>query len=106
MIKVKGEESNSGKILFQKGLLKEISAIMMNITAAEVNRLRQTTGAGMMDCKNALTESGGDFEKAIDILREKGKKVAINRSDRHAKEGAVIALVSTDSKKGIISLLN
>ena len=78
----------------------------MNITAAEVNKLRQQTGAGMMDCKKALTEAGGDFEKAIDILREKGQKVAANRSDRDAKEGVVIAKVSTDGKKGIVTVLN
>ena len=78
----------------------------MNITAAEVNKLRQQTGAGMMDCKKALTEAGGDFEKAIDILREKGQKVAANRSDRDAKEGVVIAKVSADGKKGIVTVLN
>ena len=78
----------------------------MNITAADVNKLRQQTGAGMMDCKKALTEANGDFEKAIDILREKGQKVAANRSDRDAKEGVVIAKVSTDGKKGIIAVLN
>ncbi|HWY98556.1 MAG TPA: translation elongation factor Ts [Bacteroidia bacterium] len=78
----------------------------MNITAADVNKLRQQTGAGMMDCKKALTEANGDFEKAIDILREKGQKVAANRSDRDAKEGVVIAKVSVDGKKGIITVLN
>jgi elongation factor Ts len=78
----------------------------MTITATEVNKLRQRTGAGMMDCKNALTEANGDFEKAIDILREKGQKVAANRSDRQAKEGIVLAKVSADGKKGIITLLN
>ena len=72
-----------------------MSTATVNITAAEVNRLRQQTGAGMMDCKKALTEANGDFEKAIDILREKGQKVAANRSDRDAKEGVVIAKVST-----------
>ncbi|HTB05492.1 MAG TPA: translation elongation factor Ts [Bacteroidia bacterium] len=83
-----------------------MSTATVNITAAEVNRLRQQTGAGMMDCKKALTEANGDFEKAIDILREKGQKVAANRSDRDAKEGVVIAKVSTDGKKGIIAVLN
>jgi len=78
----------------------------MNITAADVNKLRQQTGAGMMDCKKALTEANGDFEKAIDILREKGQKVAANRSDRDAKEGVVLAKVSADSKKGVITVLN
>jgi elongation factor Ts len=76
------------------------------ITAADVNKLRQRTGAGMMDCKKALMEAEGDFEKAIDILREKGQKVALNRSDRQAKEGSVIAKVSADGKKGTLTLLN
>ena len=78
----------------------------MTISAADVNKLRQRTGAGMMDCKKALTEANGDFEKAIDILREKGQKVAMNRSDRQAKEGLVIAKVSVDGKKAILSMLN
>lgn len=78
----------------------------MNITATDVNKLRQQTGAGMMDCKKALTEANGDFEKAIDILREKGQKVAANRSDRSAKEGVAIAKISADGKKGIITVLN
>ena len=76
------------------------------ITAADVNTLRQRTGAGMMDCKKALTEANGDFEKAIDILREKGQKVAMNRSGREAKEGQVIAKVSADGKKAIVTILN
>jgi elongation factor Ts len=63
----------------------------VNITAADVNKLRQQTGAGMMDCRKALVESEGDFEKAIDYLRKKGQKVAANRSDREAKEGVVVA---------------
>ena len=58
----------------------------MAITAADVNKLRQATGSGMMDCKNALVEADGDFEKAIDILRKKGQKVAAKRSDREANE--------------------
>jgi elongation factor Ts len=78
----------------------------MNITATDVNTLRKRTGAGMMDCKKALEEANGDFEKAIDILREKGQKVAANRSDRQAKEGSVIAKVSANGKKGILTLLN
>jgi len=78
----------------------------MSITAADVNTLRQRTGAGMMDCKKALTEANGDFEKAIDILREKGQKVAANRSGREAKEGCVISKVSADGKKGILIMLN
>lgn len=76
------------------------------ISAADVNKLRQTTGAGMMDCKGALTEAGGDFEKAIEILRKKGQKVADKRSDREATEGYAVAKVSADGTKGIISALN
>jgi elongation factor Ts len=62
----------------------------MNITAADVNKLRTITGAGMMDCKNALVEANGDFDAAIDFLRKKGQKVAANRSDREASEGLVL----------------
>lgn len=76
------------------------------ITAADVNKLRQMTGAGMMDCKKALSEAGGDFEKAIDELRKKGQKVAANRSDRDAKEGFVVAGVSNDNKFGIVLAVN
>ena len=76
------------------------------ITAADVNKLRQTTGAGMMDCRKALVESEGDFEKAIDYLRKKGQKVAANRSDREAKEGVVFAKASTDGKTGIVMQLS
>src|SRR3984957_12472268 len=72
------------------------------ITAADINKLRQTTGAGMMDCRKALVESEGDFEKAIDYLRKKGQKVAALRSDREAKEGVIIALTTTDNKTGFI----
>ena len=61
------------------------------ITAADINKLRQATGAGMMDCRKALTESGGDFEAAIDWLRKQGQKVAAKRQDREAKEGVIIA---------------
>lgn len=78
----------------------------VTITAADVNKLRQTTGAGMMDCKKALTEAGGDFEKAIEILRKKGQKVAANRSDRNANEGYVLALTSSDHKNAILVALN
>ena len=74
----------------------------ITISAAEVNKLRQQTGAGMMDCRKALTESNGDFEAAIDYLRKKGQKVAANRSDRDAKEGVVIAKASADNTYGII----
>lgn len=78
----------------------------MSITAADVNKLRQITGAGMMDCKKALSESGGDFEKAIDFLRKKGQKVAANRVDRDAKEGLVIAKVNNSNDRGILIVLN
>ena len=76
------------------------------VSAADVNKLRQITGAGMMDCKKALGEANGDFDAAIDILRKKGQKVAANRSERDAKEGLVIAKVTADGKKGIIITLN
>jgi len=72
------------------------------ISAAEINKLRQQTGAGMMDCRKALTETNGDFEAAIDWLRKQGQKVAAKRSDREAKEGVVIAKTSTDKKVGFI----
>lgn len=78
----------------------------MNISAADVNRLRNMTGAGMMDCKKALTEAGGDFDAAVDFLRKKGQKVSDSRSDREAKEGAVIALTSDDGKTGVVVCLN
>lgn len=74
----------------------------VTISAADVNKLRQQTGAGMMDCRKALIESEGDFEKAIDYLRKKGQKVAANRSDRDAKEGVVIAKASSDNTYGVI----
>ncbi len=79
---------------------------MVKITAAEVNKLRKTTGAGMMDCKNALVEAEGDFEKAIEILRKKGQKVAAKRADRESSEGAAIAKVSEDKTNGVIISLN
>jgi elongation factor Ts len=79
---------------------------MVKITAAEVNKLRKTTGAGMMDCKNALVEAEGDFEKAIEILRKKGQKVAAKRADRDSSEGAAIAKVSDDNTEGVIISLN
>ncbi len=72
------------------------------ISAADVNKLRQMTGAGMMDCKKALTEANGDFEAAIDLLRKKGQKIAANRQDREAKEGYVFGKVSADGKHGAI----
>ncbi|WP_340200465.1 translation elongation factor Ts [Ascidiimonas sp. W6] len=79
---------------------------MANITAADVNKLRKSTGAGMMDCKKALVEAEGDFEKAIEILRKKGQKVAAKRADRDSSEGAVIAKVNDASNKGVIISLN
>ena len=72
------------------------------ITASDINKLRQATGAGMMDCRKALTESNGDFEGAIDWLRKQGQKVAAKRSDREAKEGVVIAKTTPDHKAGIV----
>jgi len=78
----------------------------MAISAAEVNKLRQMTGAGMMDCKKALTEANGDFDAAIDLLRKKGQKVAANRADREASEGLVIAKASSDGKKGVLVSVN
>lgn len=79
---------------------------MANITAADVNKLRKQTGAGMMDCKNALVENDGDFEKAIDYLRKKGQKVAAKRSDRDATEGVVLSKVSNDNSFGAVLMLN
>ena len=78
----------------------------MTITAADINKLRQMTGAGMMDCKKALTEAEGDFEKAIDELRKKGQKVAANRGDRESKEGVVLAKVTSDNKRGVVLAIN
>lgn len=72
------------------------------ITAADINKLRQATGAGMLDCRKALTESNGDFEAAIDWLRKQGQKVAAKRSDREAKEGVVLAKTTADNKTGIV----
>jgi elongation factor Ts len=78
----------------------------MSITAAEVNKLRQQTGAGMMDCKKALEASNGDFEAAVDFLRKKGAKVAANRQDRDAKEGVVLARTSSDKKSAALISIN
>ena len=72
------------------------------ISAQDINKLRQATGAGMMDCRKALTESNGDFEAAIDWLRKQGQKVAAKRSDREAKEGVVLAKTTADNKAGIV----
>lgn len=78
----------------------------MSISAADVSKLRKMTGAGMMDCKVALTESGGDFDKAIDIIRKKGQAVANKRADREATEGVVLAKVAAGNKKGGLVVLN
>ena len=78
----------------------------MKITAAEVNKLRKSTGAGMMDCKKALIEAEGNFEKAIENLRKKGQKVAANRADRVSSEGAVLAKVNSENSKGVIVSIN
>jgi len=79
---------------------------MANITAAEVNKLRKMTGAGMMDCKNALVESDGDYDKAVEILRKKGQKVAAKRADREAAEGMVIAGTTEDGTFGSVVMVN
>jgi len=79
---------------------------MTQITASQVNSLRKQTGAGMMDCKKALMETKGDFDKAIDVLRKKGQKVAAKRADRSATEGAVLAIVKNDYKSGALLALN
>ncbi len=77
----------------------------MAITAQEVNKLRQMTGAGMMDCKKALVESDGDFDKAIEILRKKGQKVSANRADRKTNEGTVFVKTSDDGKSSVVIAL-
>lgn len=78
----------------------------MAITAAEVNQLRKQTGAGMMDCKKALTETNGDFEAAIDVLRKKGQKVAAKRGENEASEGLIFAQTTEDGKTGVMIRLN
>lgn len=78
----------------------------MAITAADVNKLRQQTGAGMMDCKNALVEANGDFDAAVDILRKKGQKIAAKRGENEAREGVVFAQTSADGKVGVVLTLN
>ena len=78
----------------------------MLITASQVNELRQKTGAGMMDCKKALTEANGDYEKAIDILRKKGAAVAAKRAEKSANEGLVLIKISDDKKTGVIAEIN
>ena len=78
----------------------------MSISAAEVNKLRQMTGAGLMDCKKALTESNGDMDAAVDLLRAKGAKLSAKRADRSASEGAIIALTNDSSSAGVVVELN
>ena len=78
----------------------------MSFTTADVVKLRKVTGAGMMDCKNALTEAGGNFDRALEIIREKGKLVASKRADREATEGAVLAGTTSDNKFGAVVVLN
>ena len=78
----------------------------MSITAAEVKKLRTQTGAGMMDCKKALQESEGDMDKAVEILRLKGQKVAAKRGDREASEGVILSGVSADGNTGVVLSLN
>ncbi len=78
----------------------------MSISAADVKKLRDLTGAGMMDCKKALTESDGDMEKAIEVLRKKGQKVSEKRADREANQGVIVSLISVDNKKAVALELN
>jgi elongation factor Ts len=78
----------------------------MNITASDVNKLRTMTGAGMMDCKKALVEAEGDFDKAVELLRKKGQKVAASRGDREATEGLILAKSTSDNTKGYMIVLN
>jgi len=78
----------------------------VKITASEVNKLRQATGAGMMDCKKALVEAEGNFDKAVEVLRKKGQKVAANRADRASSEGAVLAKVNANQNVGVLVSLN
>jgi elongation factor Ts len=94
--------SNIQKILILSSEIKLENMSTVTISAQDINKLRQMTGAGMMDCRKALTETNGDFEAAIDWLRKQGQKVAAKRSDREAKEGVVIAKTTSDNKSGIV----
>ena len=78
---------------------------MVKVTAAEVNKLRKATGAGMMDCKKALVEAEGDFDKAIDVLRKKGQKIAAKRADRESNEGAAVSKINADNTAGVAIVL-
>ncbi|OPZ99581.1 MAG: Elongation factor Ts [Bacteroidetes bacterium ADurb.Bin408] len=79
---------------------------MANITASEINKLRQITGAGMMDCKKALVEADGDYDKAIEYLRKKGQKLASTKADRNANEGIVLCKTNPDNSAAVIIMLN
>ena len=79
---------------------------MSKIAAADINKLRKQTGAGMVDCKRALIESNGDFDAAVDVLRKKGQKIAAKRADRPAAEGVVIAATNSEKSRGVIISLN
>jgi elongation factor Ts len=85
---------------------KKETIIMGTITAADVSKLRKMTGAGMMDCKKALQEADGDFDKAVEIIRKKGQAVANKRADREASEGVVLAATTEDKKFGAMIVLN
>ena len=78
----------------------------MSFTTADVVKLRKVTGAGMMDCKGALEEANGNFDRAVEIIREKGKLVAAKRADREASEGVVLTKISKDQKAGALVVLN
>jgi elongation factor Ts len=78
----------------------------MAITAQDVNKLRKMTGAGMMDCKKALTEANGDFDKAVEILRKKGQKISASRADKKASEGSIFIKSGVDDSKGVLIALN
>ncbi len=91
-------------IFFTKSITLNIT--IMAITAQDVNKLRKMTGAGMMDCKKALTESDGDFDKAVDILRKKGQKVSASRADRETSEGSVFIKTNEANTEGVLIALN
>jgi elongation factor Ts len=93
-------------VIRRKYIINKLKLISMAITAADVNKLRKQTGAGMMDCKNALVETDGDFESAVDVLRKKGQKVAAKRGENEAKEGVVFAQATADGKTGVVLALN
>src|SRR5690242_3901762 len=99
----KAKQKTTNKLIITNNI---IMSTTVQITAADINKLRQATGAGMMDCRKALTETNGDFEAAIDWLRKQGQKVAAKRSDREAKEGVVIAKTTSDNKTGFIVLVS